>query len=81
MNAVAAKRPPTFTTYTEVEVEVDIDPEYLEREGWVYVGKDKGPSTQSVLQVVEQWHNDSHDGPFRWCSHELCDAVRGRSYE
>lgn len=77
----AAKRAPRFTTYTEVEV--DLEPEDLEREGWVYVGKSiKGeplvPTTDTVLDVVRRWHDDTHDGPWVWCQHELCDQLRGR---
>lgn len=75
--ARAANRAPRFTTYTEVEV--DLEPEDLEREGWVYVGKDKGrPTSEGVIDVVMRWHDDSHDGPWRWCQHELCDQLRGR---
>lgn len=73
-----AKRPPYFTTYAECEV--DVDPSELERAGWVYVGKDKddAPTTESVLDTVIRWHDDNHDGPWRWCSHDLCDSLRRR---
>lgn len=74
------KRPPTFSTY--VDVDVDIDPEDLEAAGWVYVGKGKDdtpqqpPSESRVLSVVKQWHDDYHDGPWRWCRHIVCDDLR-----
>ena len=74
-----AKRPPTFTTSEFVEVEVDIDPDELEKAGWVYVGKgEDAPTTEHVLDTVMRWHDDNHDGPWRWCQHELCDQLRGR---
>lgn len=79
MSAMAhAKRWPRFSTYTEVDV--DIEPEDLQRAGWVYVGDDTEgeASTERVIDVVHRWHDDHHDGPWRWCQHELCDELRGR---
>jgi len=69
---------PDFTTYTEVEV--DIHAADLEREGWVYVGKNADePPTERVIDVVRRWHDDNHEGPWRWCQHTLCDELRGRA--
>lgn len=79
MRVEGAKRPPYFSTYTEVEV--DIDPTDLEAAGWIYVGKGKDgdqPTTDQVIDVVVRWHDDNHSLPWRWCDHELCDALRGR---
>lgn len=83
MTALAKqKRPPRFTAYKEVQV--DIDPADLERAGWVYVGKgdetpaDLATSAEQVEAKVRNWHDDEHDGPWRWCTHVLCDDVRGR---
>lgn len=71
MSVMATKKTsPTFTTYTEVEV--DIEPRELEREGWVYVGKDKGPTTETVLDTVRRWHDDNHSDPWICCRHDLC---------
>ena len=70
---------PIFATYAEVEV--DIDPSELERAGWVYVGKKDEPTTERVIDVVMRWHDDNHEGPWRWCRHDLCDALRGRGEE
>lgn len=75
--AVVRSGAPTFTTYTEVEV--DIDPSDLERAGWVYVGKDDKPAPEQVIDTVMRWHDDNHEGPWVWCKHDLCDALRGRS--
>lgn len=71
------KRPPYFTTYTEIEV--DIAPEELERAGWVFVGEDGGPTSERVIDVVHRWHDDNHEGPWTWCQHEPCDTLRGRN--
>lgn len=83
MRTESTKRPPMFTTYAEVEV--DVDPEDLERAGWVYVGKKKGQdvevTTEHVLTTVRRWHDDNHDGPWMWCSHDLCDQLRGRPHD
>lgn len=35
-------------------------------------------STEDPLAVVMAWHNDNHTEPWWWCSHELCDRIRGR---
>lgn len=73
------RRAPTFST-TEF-VDIDIDPEELERAGWVYVGKkgeDAALPTQIVLDVVRGWHDRTHPDPWRWCSEEPCDTLRGR---
>jgi hypothetical protein len=77
--APVRKRIPTF--YTSVDVDVDIDPQELEDAGWRYVGKEDdaaGPSTQTVLDVVRRWHDDTHAGPWQWCNEEPCDTLRGR---
>lgn len=86
MSAVRSeKRAPVFVTYTEVDV--DVEPEDLERAGWVYVGKgnaaplDAITTTERLLIAVESWHNDEHDGPFRWCAHGLCDQLRTNERE
>lgn len=78
--AAARKRPPTFTVSEYVDF--DIDPTELEEAGWVYVGTSEDgqeqPSPTTVLDAVVAWHERAHDGPWRWCSHELCDELRGR---
>jgi len=72
------KRPPSFSTY--VDCDVDIPAEDLERAGWRYVGRDENvPSTETVLDVVRRWHDDTHPDPWRWCHEEPCDTLRGRS--
>ena len=59
--ATLTKRPPIFSTY--VDVDVDIDPEDLEAAGWVYVGtKDKDnpgapPTTDHIIDTVRRWHD------------------------
>jgi len=81
MTALRARRrsgekPSEFTTYTEVEV--NIDPSELEAEGWRYVGTDESPTTRHVIDVVRRWHDEAHVGPWQWCSEEPCDTLRGR---
>jgi hypothetical protein len=73
MSTATKTRPPTFTTYTEVEV--DVEPRDLERAGWVYVGKDKGPTTETVLDKVRRWHDDNHADAWINCRHALCGEV------
>ena len=83
MRAEKKKRPPTFSHY--VDIDVDIDPEDLERAGWRYVGKDDDDADalpdETVLDVVERWHCESHDGPWRFCDDSLCDELRGRRHD
>lgn len=70
-------RPPSFTAYEEVSV--NISPRDLERAGWRYVGKEGEiplPAPDHVIDVVRRWHDDEHDGPWRWCRHPVCDGVR-----
>lgn len=73
---------PAYTDYTEVPVDIRVEAEDLEAAGWVYVGKggDLGsmPSNEVVFWQVRRWHDDSHEGPWQWCQHALCDEVRGR---
>jgi hypothetical protein len=74
---------PPFRTevYVESYEDVEITASELEEAGWIYVGKGKSiPSTQTVLDVVRRWHDDTHDGPWQWCQHDLCDTLRGRPY-
>lgn len=77
----SAKRPPTFRTEVETWAEVEIEPSELEEAGWVYVGgegKDATPTSEHVIETVMRWHDEVHDGPWRWCQHALCDQLRGR---
>lgn len=68
---------PTFSTNVSVDADVDVMPEDLERAGWVFVGKGDKTSEQ-IIDIVRSWHERTHAVPWRWCDHELCDAVRGR---
>lgn len=72
-------RAPRFSTY--VDVEVDIEPEDLERAGWVYVGKGDVVATDTAVDVVREWHNEAHEGPWQWCAEQPCDALRGRPHD
>lgn len=73
MSAPALARPPTFTT--DSFVEVDIDPSELEDAGWVYVGKGDDPTTETLADLIHDWHDREHPEPWRTCGHELCRAV------
>lgn len=75
------KRPPYF--HTVVDVDVDISPRDLEAAGWRYVGGGEDDeidaiSYEDVIDVVHRWHDESHKGPWRWCSEQPCDELRGR---
>jgi hypothetical protein len=79
------KRAPYFTAYVDTEVEVS--PRELERAGWVYVGTPSDgaplPVTEvqrAVVPVIEEFHDDEHDGPMRWCRHAVCKAVNEESW-
>lgn len=71
-----SSRPPTFTTYSEVEVDIDADE--LEDAGWVYVGKGQ-VSSAGAFEIVRAWHDEAHEGPWQWCGEQPCDALRGRT--
>ena len=60
--------------YTNVDVELDEDE--LNSAGWIYVGKGNTFSGESLRDAVEEWHNDSHDGAFRWCGNTVCREAR-----
>ena len=60
--------------YTNVDVELDEDE--LNSAGWIYVGEGNTFSGESLRDTVEVWHNDSHEGAFRWCKHPVCEAAR-----
>lgn len=73
------KRPPTFTTEVTVDyVEVTIEPDELEDAGWVYVGENEVPSFDHVVDVVRDFHDDEHPGPWRFCENPPCARVRPR---
>lgn len=77
MSAVLSRKAPSFGTSAWVEVDVDIDPEELEAEGWVFVGKSEtGPSMERVIDTVRRWHETSHDSAWQFCDHELCHELR-----
>jgi hypothetical protein len=86
MSAVQqGKRAPYFSTY--VDTEVSISPRELEQAGWVYVGTPGGgaplPATEvqrAVVPVIEEFHDDEHEGPMRWCRHAVCRAVNEESW-
>lgn len=59
-----------------VEVDVDIDPDELEEAGWTYVGDEDRHDAEALIDAVRRWHGDSHDSPWLWCSHEVCEAAR-----
>lgn len=79
------KRAPYFTAYVDTEVEVS--PRELEAAGWVYVGTPGAEAPQStaevqraVVPVIEEFHDDEHEGPMRWCQHAVCRAVNEESW-
>lgn len=77
MTTAAAQRPQPRTVY--VTTEVEIDPFDLEADGWVYVGKDgvvPPADVNEAIEAVRRWHDDSHPGPFQWCTAEPCNEVR-----
>jgi hypothetical protein len=71
---------PNFTTevYVESYTDVEITPKELEKAGWIYVGKGGSKPSGTVLDVVERWHYENHEGPWRFCEDPLCDELRGR---
>jgi hypothetical protein len=73
------KRPPIFTVYEKVEIEVD--PRDLERAGWRYVGDENTDvvTEENAVDVVRRWHDETHPGPWQWCEAQPCDTLRGRS--
>ena len=72
-------RPPSFQWSEYVDVDVTIDPEDLEREGWVYVGKNKNaPTEDEWVALIQRNHDDEHAGPMRWCQHPLCSATHDK---
>lgn len=78
-----SKRPPTH--YHSEYVDIDIDPEDLERAGWKYVGKDgdegEAMPERKALDIVRDWHNETHEGPWQWCPEQPCDTLRGRPHD
>lgn len=79
----AEKRAPYFNT--SVDVDVDIPPWELERAGWVYVGGNNevptaGQVQRAVVPAIEEFHDDEHDGPLRWCRHIICATARGAAW-
>ena len=37
-------------------------------------------STEDPVAVVIDWHSRNHPDPWQFCTHELCDRIRGRDY-
>ena len=66
----------TYYTNVDVDVDVELDEEELNSAGWIYVGKGNTFSGESLRDAVEVWHNDSHEGAFRWCEHTVCREAR-----
>jgi hypothetical protein len=64
---------PRFTTYTDVEV--DIEPDELERAGWVFVGKDADPPREAAVDAVRRYHDVAHDTSWRFCQIEPCYSL------
>lgn len=75
MSKDPGKKPRRFTTYTEVEV--DIPTHGLEKAGWVWGGEPnpEAPEIKDYLNVVEQWHNETHDGVYRFCAESPCREI------
>lgn len=75
MTSQPQQRGRTFTlSNVEVFADVDIDEDELRDAGWVYVGRESTPWQihDGALGRVERWHNEQHEGPWPWCTHELC---------
>lgn len=61
---------------TSVEVDVDIDPDELQDAGWVYVGDEDRTDVDALVSTIRHWHDCEHDAPWKWCSHEVCEAAQ-----
>lgn len=83
-SAPARKRPPNATAY--IETEVDISPEDLEQQGWIYVGKrEQGLNAigatvyrenSDAVEIVRAWHDREHTAAWVFCDHDPCRSLR-----
>lgn len=73
------EKPRPYVGYHETEVEISV--EELRRAGWVWRGEpDESQTWDGALVIVEKWHDDNHEGVFRFCSESPCrelENVRG----
>lgn len=72
-----ADRPDTTTVPVLVETEmyVEVDAESLEQAGWVWAGPRTDPDSRTATEIVRDWHDSAHAGPWKWCTTSPCKEL------